>query len=206
MIAADKLQESKSELDFAELALKAFESESLLSIEESVINLKKDKNELNDQLKKNRINLENCFIHAPISGIVQKIGSFNIGDYLSEGVQILKIVPGEEPELKAELMIQNKDISNITTGANIKYDFASFPHREYGFLTGNVTKMPGDISLTTEGTNGVYVVEGNLDKRILVNKNGQITKIRIGMFFEGKIIVRKQRILDFLLEKLDFLS
>ncbi len=105
MIAADKLQESKSELDFAELALKAFESESLLSIEESVINLKKDKNELNDQLKKNRINLENCFIHAPISGIVQKIGSFNIGDYLSEGVQILKIVPGEEPELKAELMI-----------------------------------------------------------------------------------------------------
>ncbi len=52
--------------------------------------------------------------------------------------------------------------------------------------------MPGDISLTTEGTNGVYVVEGNLDKRILVNKNGQITKIRIGMFFEGRIIVRKQ--------------
>jgi len=206
MIAGNKLQESKSELVFAELLLKAFESESQLSIEETIINLKKDKNELNDQLEKIKINLENCFIHSPISGTIQKIESYNIGDYLSAGVQILKIVPGEGTDLKAELMIQNKDIANIKEGSVIRYEFASLPQREYGFLTGTVNKIPGDISLTTEGTDGIFVVEGGLDKLILVNKNGQITKIRIGMFFEARIIIREQRILNYLLEKLDFLS
>ena len=69
MIAADKLQESKSEFVFAELAFKAFESENLLSIEEVIINLEKNKNQINDQLEKIKISLEDCFIHAPILGI-----------------------------------------------------------------------------------------------------------------------------------------
>jgi multidrug resistance efflux pump len=206
MVADAKLQELKSEFLFAELALKAFESETLLSMEEQIILLEKNKNILNDQLRKINFSLENCLVRAPISGKIQEIESFNPGDYISSGIEILKIIPGGEVNLKAELLIPNKDIVNIKEGARIRYSFASLPHREYGFLSGTVIKIPGDISITTGGMEGVFIVEGDLDNVILVNKKNQAAEVRIGMFFESRIVVREQRILDYILEKLDFLS
>ncbi len=205
MVTADKLGELKRIYNLSELSLKAFESETRLSLEEEIQSLKQKKSDVTDQLRKIDQSLENNYIHAPITGKILNIGMYNAGDFVPYNTELLKIIPAGSRDLKVELFVNNKDIANIKEKARIHYGFEALPHREYGYLTGSVIKIPGDVQMSEGNSNGIFIVEGSIDKTELKGKR-KSAKVKVGMLCEGRIIVRKQRLFDFVLEKLDFKS
>lgn len=191
------IDELESTLRFNELNLKSYTSKMLVSLEneltsykEELILLRKNKRTLEDSIEKSTI-------RASISGRIQQIVDFNSGDYLSMGIEVMRILPTEDSVIKVDIMVSNKDITGIEVGDRVSYKFPALPEKEYGIFHGFVTKIPGDV--TTTGTNtSVYVLEGSIESDSLELKNG--------MFCDARIITREQRILDYLLEKLDFKS
>ncbi|NOY09710.1 MAG: HlyD family efflux transporter periplasmic adaptor subunit [Spirochaetes bacterium] len=205
MVAAVRLEELKSEYLFSKLSLEAWESENRLSVEEQIQSLKQRKNTIIARLQKINYSLENCIVRAPISGRIQEVGTYNPGDFIPSGTEILRIIPDKGKSLKIELFVRNKDIANIEKGSKVYYSFAALPRREYGYLTGSVTKIPGDIRTISGAEGGVFIVDADIKRTVLIGKRKSV-RVRIGMICEGRIIVREQRILDFVLEKLDFTS
>jgi len=196
MVAAVRLEELKSEYLFSKLRLEAWESENRLSVEEQIQLLKQRKNTIITKLQEINYSLENCIIRAPISGTIQETGTYNPGDFVPSGTEILRIIPDKGKSLKVELFVQNKDIANIRKGSKVYYSFAALPRREYGYLTGSVTKIPGDIKTISGATAGIFIVDADIKRTVLTGKR-KSARVRIGMICEGRIIVREQRILDF---------
>ncbi len=205
MISSEKLEESKRNYQLSKLNLEAFENENSLSIEEQIQGLTLKTNDLSGQIQQIRFRLENSNVSSPISGTIQEIGTYNVGDFVPANTDLLRIIPEGSKKLKVDLFVNNKDIANVKKGAVIHYSFSALPPREYGYLTGSVIKIPGDVQFQGGKSDGFFVVGGSINKTELKGRRKR-AKVKTGMLCEGRITVRTQRIIDFVLEKLDFKS
>ncbi len=202
MKTKSKFEELESTLKFNKLNMDAYKSSSLVSIEnelnstvEELLSLKKSKLKYEEDLKL-------CSITASIDGVIQKIQDLNIDDYIGSGSEVLRIIPKKSDSIKVDIMVSNKDIAGINKGDSVKYIFSALPQREFGVIEGTITSLPGDIS-TTNNSN-VYMLEACVNSRELEDKYGESVFIKSGMYCETRIITREQKIIYYLLEKLDF--
>lgn len=200
-----KLDELKSTVRFNQLNIDSYISRELITIEDELRAIK-------DQLitlRKSRVSIEESLrlsrVKAAIAGRVQQIQELNPGDFLQQGVEVLRIIPSDDSLIKVDIMVSNSDIAGITIGDRVTYRFQALPQGEYGVLTGTITKIPGDITSTGTG-NSVYVLEGSVKSNKLSNNKGVSVYLKSGMLCDARIITREQKILDYLLEKLDFKS
>lgn len=201
-----KLEELEANVRYTELNMQKYISEYRVTLKTELQQCEKHILQCNNQIKKLEKQINFCRIKAPIDGVIQEVYRINPGDYLTAGIEVLKIIPGTANRVKVELMIDNKDIANVNTDYQVQYRFASLPQNEYGTIKGTIVKIPGDITTNTATGESVYVVEGSLDKTSLNKKTGEPVAVKIGMFCDARIIVSKQKILHYLLKKLDFLT
>ncbi|QEN03555.1 hypothetical protein EW093_02180 [Thiospirochaeta perfilievii] len=200
-----KLDELEANVRYNFLNVETFVSRNFIDIEneittinEELITLNRNKMALEENIKMSQVN-------ASISGRIQKIQDLNTGDFLGVGSEVLRVLPIESESIKVDIMVSNKDIAGITVGNVVTYRFSALPQSEYGVLEGKVLSIPGDI--TSNGANGnVYVLEGSVNSNKLDNKDGIPVFLKSGMFCDVRIITREQKILGYLLEKLDFKS
>lgn len=201
-----RMEELKAEYQLAQLAFDRFKSESLVSIKHEIENKKDRFIEVESQLEniQNRIDLNN--VKAPISGTIQVLQEFNVGDYIPSGLEVLRIIPEDGEQYKVEIMVANKDISQLEPGLEIKYRFLALSYKEYGTLDGKITKISEDAVLSQSEANMSYRIEATINNTELYDKNGKPTKVKPGMLCEARVVVRQKKIVYYVLEKLNFLS
>ena len=70
-------------------------------------------------------------------------------------------------------------------------------------MNGVVTKVGSDVMLKDGQFSGFFLVEADIEKSTLIDKDGNTGNISIGMQTEVKIVTQKKSIIRYLLEKLD---
>jgi len=106
---------------------------------QEIINIESEKNLLTqkpESAKKTltRLNKEiyESKITSPLNGTVEELIRINEGDYIFSGTEILRIIPDMIEELKAELIISDKDIAELKIGMEVNLKFTALPPSEYG--------------------------------------------------------------------------
>lgn len=201
----NKLAELETNYIVSKLTRDEYKSETLVAIKNEIDNEKERLDEIHKSLQEIEIGKDLNIGEAPINGVVQVLQEFNVGDYIPEGMKILRIIPGNDSDYVVEITAQNKDISQLEVGQKVKYRFLAFPYKEYGTLSGEISKISTDALINQE-ENMAYKIESSTNDTILYNKKGEPRSIKPGMLCEVRVVVRKKRLIYFILEKLDFLS
>ena len=141
---------------------------------------------------------------APIDGVVAVNTEITQGGFIPGGVQVLSVIPAREDMLNANIFISNQDIGQITEGMTALFDIAAMPRRDFGEITGTITRISTDIA-AGDGMHGFFVVESEIEDRVYYDTRGQGVSLRVGMSFEARIIVERQRILFYLLDRLNLM-
>ncbi|MHB9923657.1 HlyD family efflux transporter periplasmic adaptor subunit [Clostridium botulinum] len=202
----DKIKDLNNQVssndDAKEINEEKIKSSALVEIDNSIKLSKEKLEEIKTNLKVVDMNIEKCTIKAPIDGIVDISTPIKTGDLVGEGQEVLNILPSES-KYKIDLMILNKDIANIKKGTTIKYDFQSLPYKEYGYLNGRLENISVDSKVDPKSGVSFYTGEASIDNKPLYSHKGEKAEIKSGMVCTAKIITRKEKMLYYLLEKIN---
>ncbi|WP_255810515.1 ATP-binding cassette domain-containing protein [Treponema denticola] len=108
-------------------------------------------------------------------------------------------------ELKAELIISDKDIAELKIGMEVNLKFTALPPSEYGVLKGVITNISND-SFNNQNTSSFFLVDTDILSSSLKNNEQKEVKLKPGMSTEAHIIIKRKTIIKFILEKLDFVK
>lgn len=95
------------------------------------------------KLTKAKARLENMKILSPIDGIVSASAITTIGQVVSPGQEIMRIVP-DGLELEAEAYLLNKDVGFIHSGQEVMIKVDAFPFTRYGLIKAEVVRISTD--------------------------------------------------------------
>ncbi|EHK2440411.1 HlyD family efflux transporter periplasmic adaptor subunit [Clostridium perfringens] len=174
---------------------------ALAQIEEKINENNQKLKELEENKKQIEQNIEKCSVKATTDGKLNININLEPGIVLQAGIVVANIIPDSD-NYKVELMIPTKDIANIKVSEEIKYSFQALPYREYGFLDGEIESLSPDSKMNSVDGISFYTGEGTLNSHSLYNNKGEEVLIKQGMECEARIIIRKEKILYYILEKI----
>jgi hemolysin D len=99
--------------------------------------------DLEQKLAKADAMIEHLTLKAPISGVVQASAVTTIGQVVSSGQEIMRIVP-DDAGLEIEVYVLNKDIGFVRSGQEAVVKIESFPFTQYGTIGAHVTRIARD--------------------------------------------------------------
>jgi len=99
--------------------------------------------ELEQQLIKAEKRLDLMTIRSPISGTVQVSGLTTIGQVVTAGSELMRIVPGDA-DLEIEAYLPNRDVGFVAPGQRAVIKIEAFPFTRYGIVEGRVTRVATD--------------------------------------------------------------
>lgn len=151
-------------------------------------------------------NLKNSIVTAPITGRVKETIKINVGDFIIDGTEILKIIPQDSSKLKAEIYISSKDIPKVKIGNSCKIRFDKLPPSQYGQIETEISLIPSDCNI--DGDSIYFVIEAIIDKPYLTMKkdSGKTIKLSSGVSAEARITTDRDIVLNMILRKLEFLN
>lgn len=144
-------------------------------------------------------------VRAPITGVVEDIKKINLHDYLVSGDDIVRIVPNECETLKLEVHVDTRDIAEVQTGQTVTNLFQGLPPSKYGKIFATVVNVPAD-SEVVDGKLSLFRVESTLDKSWVEDRKHKRIRLKPGMQADSQIIVSRKTIMNYLLEKLEFIN
>jgi len=148
--------------------------------------------------------IENAIVRAPADGEIMVHTELSEGGFVLGGVQVLSIVPTRGDMLTANIFVSNNDIGRISESMTVRFDIAAMPRRDFGDITGYVTRIAADIG-GDPGAPGYFQVESEIEDKLYYSVQGEGAMLRVGMAFEARIVVERQRILFFLLDRLNLM-
>ncbi|EJL56616.1 type I secretion membrane fusion protein, HlyD family [Rhizobium sp. CF122] len=98
---------------------------------------------LEQQLIKARKRRQSMTIASPIDGTVQASAITTVGQVVSAGAELMRIVPGDGT-LEVEAYLPNRDIGFVAVGQPVVVKVEAFPFTRYGIITGRVTGVARD--------------------------------------------------------------
>ena len=96
-----------------------------------------------ERLAKAEAAVDHMTLRAPIAGRVQSSIITNIGQVVTSGQEIMRVVP-QDSELEIEAYVLNRDIGFITVGQEAVVKVESFPFTRYGSIKAHVTRIAKD--------------------------------------------------------------
>ena len=146
--------------------------------------------------------LEFSYIRSPISGVVSKVNSRNIGQIIKEASLLAEIVP-ENNVLQIEAAVAPKDIAYVKIGQKAKVSFTAFDMAIYGQVDGKVTKVAANSSQNDEGAS-FYQLIIEVDSDSIAKQQNII--IQPGMQCDVSIIGQERTVLSYVLNPITKLS
>lgn len=194
----------------AETNAKETEKVDILSEKNSVaselLTYENKKSEYENSLKQYDMEKEKAKVTANFSGYISLSQEIKEGTYLQQGTSVCQILPEEAGSYYAEVYIENSDVARLEEGQQVKFEIAAYPTSEYGYVTGSIDTISRDIKVDQNSGSAYYVAKVKCDNTELVNKNGDIGSIMNGMACQAKVIVGKQSVLRYLLEKIQLVD
>ena len=116
------------------------------------------------------------------------------------------IYPELETKYYAQIYVENQDVAKLKEGQQVKFEIAAFPSSEYGYFTGNVENIAKDITVDQSTGDSYYLVKVSCDSMTVMNEEGEEVSLKNGMACQAKIIVDKQSVVNYVLEKVELLD
>ncbi|GAB6091441.1 HlyD family efflux transporter periplasmic adaptor subunit [Spirochaeta dissipatitropha] len=201
---ADRVEELLRSYELLEIETKQFIPRELVSRQEQLRSLEGRISEIEQTLLASRRRLSAASVLAPISGTLEFVRDFVIGEYVSTGEELARIVPEQADRFRLVIEIPEREASELVVGQELVLRFSGFPVAEYGSVRGRLSYIPQDAEGGADGS-PVYRVRGELEHTTIYDKDGQSFPLRPGMTAEARVITRQTPIYRFLLRKLDFL-
>ncbi len=203
------LPQRRKDLEDAEkkagMELDAYKAQARLKLD---ADLDATRNEM-DELEKSSTELgaasAACVVRSPIAGRIEELRRLDAGDNLFAGEEVLRVVPARSGGLDLQLRVDPRDIAELRSGMAIVLKFPGLPPSQYGTIGGRVTRVPADATTSSAGT-AFFEVEATLDRAFVENRRGERVDLIPGMVADARIVVKRERILRLILEKLDFLT
>ncbi|WFU04666.1 HlyD family type I secretion periplasmic adaptor subunit (plasmid) [Rhizobium sp. CB3171] len=175
--------------------------------------------ELERQLIKARKRRESMTITTPIDGTIQSSSINTVGQVVTTGVDLMRIVP-DTSTLEVEAYIPNSDIGFVSVQQEAVVKIEAFPFTRYGVIRGHVTavardaipepdanQLEGDPAKQLQATvpttnvqrvqNLVFPVTVRLDASTM-SVEGDLVPLSPGMAAMAEIKTGKRRILEYL--------
>ena len=178
--------------------------------------------EAREKLAKARVLLSHTVLRSPIDGLAQALDVTTIGQIVSAGQELLRVVP-KSSDLDIEAYLPNADRGFVAIGDKAIVKVASFPFTRYGTLPARVVGLardaiPASMAMQAESdptrarrkpTIGgahadqslVYPVTLSL-KRKVMNVDGALVPLAPGMAVTVEIRTGSRRILQYLFSPL----
>lgn len=141
-------------------------------------------------------------VRSPISGIISKVNTTNLGQLINEGQTLLEIVP-EDNILQIEAGVAPKDIAYVKVGQKARISFTAFDMAIYGQADGIVTKVAANTSQTEDGAS-FYQAIVEVDSRSIAENQSII--IQSGMQCDVSIIGKERTVLSYISNPITKLS
>ncbi len=149
-------------------------------------------------------------LRSPIDGIIEASSLTSIGQVVTTGQEVLRIVPTDAPVV-VRAYLPNEEIGFVQAGQVATIKVAAFPFAQYGTLSGRVTAVGKDAvsGSAAVGGNGqsspvadatgalVFPVTVELASRT-ATLNGAAVDLSAGMQVTAEINTGKRRILEYL--------
>lgn len=136
-------------------------------------------------------------IVAPADGRAQQLALHTVGGVVQPSQELLVVVP-EEPRLRAEVLIENKDIGFIDPGDEVAVKVDTFSYAQYGLVDGEILHISAD-ALQEESLGLVYVADVALATETLVGAEGEVS-LAPGMSVAAEIKLGKRTVLEYILD------
>jgi|GEM_PF-1125872 len=154
---------------------------------------------LNLTMETIRSQIEEATVRAQIEGEISSYIELTGGSFLLSGVQVMTILPVREEMFTTNIFVSNNDIGKLEEGMLVRYNIPAMPRRDFGEITGYVTRISPDITVS-QGVEGHFLVESELHDRVYYDTSGNGFTLRVGMAFDARIVTDRQRILFFILD------
>jgi chromosome segregation ATPase len=180
-----------------------YKMDSLVQLDDGI---KEDQQKI-DGLKTNiaslQLNIDKSTVKAPIDGVINVKNDITKTELIKSGQEILSVIPESSSQYKVKLYVSNKDIAGMKVGEKIKYHFQALPYKEYGELTGKITDIAVDSTVDQQSGASYYLVESEIQNKPLLSYKGEKGELKMGMACEAQVIIKRKKILFYLLEKIN---
>ncbi|WP_307968309.1 HlyD family type I secretion periplasmic adaptor subunit [Sinorhizobium medicae] len=175
--------------------------------------------EQEQQLRKITARLGSMKIHSPIDGTVQATAITTIGQIVSSGTELMRVVPLVGP-IEIEAYLPNKDIGFVSAGMAAVIKIEAFPFTRFGVVEGKVVQVATDAipepdAQQIEGAAAKEIESlipiGNVQRmqnlvfpvtvrpnRTTITVNGRVMPLKPGMAVTVEIKTGRRRILEYL--------
>ena len=138
-------------------------------------------------------------IESPVRGTVKKIYIDTIGGTVRPGMTMMEIVPLDD-RLIVEANIAPKDIGFIRQGQKATVKLSAYDYAIYGGLDGVVENVSAD-SITDEKGRTYFIIDVSIPQTYMGQPEDNLIIIP-GMQAEVDVVIKKRRILDYVLRPL----
>lgn len=105
--------------------------------------VRRDADEAALKLGKSKLKTTVTKLRSPIDGIVQDLTVTSVGQVVSAGEQVMRVVPDDE-RLEVEAYMPNGDVGFVKPGQPVIVKVEAFPFTRYGTLDGRVERVAAD--------------------------------------------------------------
>jgi hemolysin D len=133
---------------------------------------------------------------APVSGTVQQLAVHTAGGVVTEAQTLMVIVP-MEPEVTAEVAMENKDVGFVRTGQTAEIKLETFPFTRYGTVEARVKHVSADA--VTDDKRGAFFPATLVLQTSEIDVDGRRVRLSPGMNLTAEIKTGQRRVIEFLL-------
>jgi hemolysin D len=174
------------------------------------------------RLAKARAKLDHMVLTSPIDGMVQALSLTTVGQVVTTGAEMMRIVPGEAA-FEIECYLPNKDVGFVKAGQDAVIKVEAFPFTRYGSLSAKVTRVATDaipepdaqaiegnpassrrpqMFATADRTQNLVFPITLAPDATVINADGVLTPLSPGMAVSAEIKTGSRRIIEFVFSPL----
>lgn len=181
-------------------------SQMMETLNQELLKITQEVTVLEQQTANLLLEIKQGVLTANQEGVVSFSQPYASGDFIQAGTTVARVIPTEQAVYKVELIVPNRDISDINLGDTVNFRFDALPHKEYGMLSGTITRIGTDANLNADLGQSYYIVEASLKNQPLYSYKGTEAFVKIGMTLEAQVVTESKNVLKWALEKINILD
>ena len=153
--------------------------------------------ETKNQLASATSRLEKTALRSPVAGTVLSFNVTNTGKVVQSGETVAEIAP-KNAKLVLSAALPDREAGFVKKGMPAQVKFDAYSYQDYGMIPGKVISVSPDAK-TDETLGAVYRVNIELERDYVTDRLKKVL-FKPGQTATADIVIRKQRIIDILLE------
>lgn len=189
-------EEVKAALVQAEQAKKAWQTDTLKTLNERYAKADLQQKQLAQESSKASQRERLTSLTAPVDGTVQQLAIHTTGGVVTPAQVLLVVVP-EQAHVTADVTLENKDVGFVNLGQVAEIKLETFPYTRYGTVPAKVSNITAD-AVSDEKRGAIFPATLVLDANA-IDVDGKKIKLAPGMNLTAEIKTGKRRVIEYLL-------